>query len=261
MKCPWCANPEGMSLSGVIVAEKEWLIDSLCPKGAVREGQLNREFCKTCENRECVTGFRNKGLRFSCEEYEVDDIVKEVVRSSPLFYDGGGVTLTGGEATLQMEAVRELLQKVHDRGIHTAIETNASHPSLEKLFPYVDELIMDCKQCDDEKHRRYTGISAGQTIENIRKAAKNHPNVHIRVPLIGEVNDSEKDEELFLEFFKEINGSNVTFELLKYHEFGKNKWEQCGWEYLMDETAHVTYEKINAMKQHMIQQGLNYRRT
>ncbi len=261
MKCPWCANPEGMLPYGVIITEKEWLIDSLCPKGAVKDGQLDRRYCETCEKRECITGFRSKGLRFSCQEYEVDDIVREVIRSRPLFYDGGGITLTGGEVTMQMEAVLELLQEVHEMGIHTAIETNASHLSLKNLFPYVDELIMDCKLCDDRKHQKYTGLSAGQTMENIRKAAQDHPRVHIRVPLIGGVNDSEEDERLFLEFFKEIQGPNVTFELLKYHEFGKAKWEQCGWEYQMDETAHVTDARIRSMKQHMTEQGLNYRRT
>lgn len=31
----------------------------------------------------------------------VEDIVAEVLRSRPMFFDGGGVTLTGGEAAMQ----------------------------------------------------------------------------------------------------------------------------------------------------------------
>ena len=31
MKCPWCSNPEGMSMKGTLVVNKEWLAESCCP--------------------------------------------------------------------------------------------------------------------------------------------------------------------------------------------------------------------------------------
>ena len=261
MKCPWCANPEGMPLEGVLMTDPEWLVDALCPRGAVRDGSLDRTVCAECADRPCVTARRSKGIRYSCEEYEVDALIEEIGRSRMFFYDGGGITLTGGEVSMQFEAAKELLIRAKEMGVHTAIETNGAHPRLEELFPYVDELIMDCKQCEPEKHARWTGVAAEKTMQNIRRACAVHPRVHIRVPLIGGVNDSAEDEARFIAFFQEIAGENVSFELLRYHEFGRDKWGQCGRDYAMDETAHVSPERVAAMQKHMIEAGLRYRKT
>lgn len=58
----------------------------------------------------------------------VEDIVAEVLRSRPMFFDGGGVTLTGGEAAMQPQAVKELLSALSGYGIHTALESNGTAP-------------------------------------------------------------------------------------------------------------------------------------
>ena len=60
-----------------------------------------------------------------------------ILSARPMFFDGGGVTLTGGEATTQFEAVKELLSGLRAEGINTCIETNASHPRLP-LTSYQD---------------------------------------------------------------------------------------------------------------------------
>lgn len=234
MKCPWCSNPEGMPLDGVLFVEKEWLKESCCPKGAVKDGILNREMCDGCEDRACVKGRRQKGIRLSYKEYEVEALVRECEMSRPMFFDGGGVTLTGGEVTMQFEAVKELLQKLKEAGIHTAIESNGTHPRMEEYIPLVDEWIMDVKHYDDAKHKSWLGVSNDWTIKNLEKVSAEHENVLIRVPLIPGFNDSREDADGFAKLFQEhIKGRNTRVEFLTYHEFGKGKWEQCGREYQM----------------------------
>ena len=166
-----------------------------------------------------------------------------------MFYDGGGVTFTGGEATMQFEPLRELFIRLKGAGLHTAIETNGSHPRLPELFPYIDQLIMDCKHWDREKHKEYTGVSIETVLKNLKAAVKEHGQLDVRVPLVGGVNDSEEDMERFAGLFETLRGDKVTFEILKYHEFGKNKWEQCGWVYGMDERAHVTAEQVRHFRE------------
>ena len=75
------------------------------------------------------------------------------------------------------------------------------------------------------------------------------------------MNDSPEDVEHFLNLFEELKGPNVTFELLKYHEFGKKKWEECGWDYEMTEKAHVTVEQIKDFKEKIEKRGLQYRKS
>ena len=115
--------------------------------------------------------------------------------------------------------------------------------------------------CDASKHQRYTGISNERIMENIRRAAKEHPGLHVRVPLIGGFNDSELEREQFLDFFREIKGDNVTFEVLSYHEFGKKKWHQCGWEYKMTDEAYVDEASVRRFRKAMEESGVRYRRT
>ena len=65
MKCPWCSNPEGMPLNGVLITEKEWLTESCCPVGAVKDGVLDRNVCETCAEKACTKKRRQKGIRLS----------------------------------------------------------------------------------------------------------------------------------------------------------------------------------------------------
>lgn len=262
MKCPWCANPEGMLPVGVIVTDSEWLTEDLCPHGAIRNQVLNREVCEQCEQKTCLKAkHRSKGIRLSCETVDIVKIYEEILNSSPMFYDGGGVTFTGGEATMQFDALKELLVRLKGAGIHTAIETNGSHPRLPELFPYVDQLIMDCKHWSEEKHQEFTGVGFETTRRNLRLTAERGKQLDVRIPLIGGVNDSEEDMREFVKFFQTFANEKVTFEILKYHEFGKKKWQECGWEYQMTEKANVTYEQIQQFRQLIQENGLIYKKS
>ncbi len=249
LHCPWCANPEGIAIKGALWVSNEFLIDSICPYGAIDSKQINRLLCDACNTRECITRHRTRGIRLSYQEYEIDAIIEEVKRSSALFYDGGGVTLSGGEPTLQFEAVKLLLSELKNLGIHTAIETNASHPRLETLFPFIDLLIMDFKHYDDALCASVTGVNNAIVKENILKAAALHNRVLIRVPVIKSFNDSVTDIWNYVGFFKQHNISNATFEFLPFHEYGRTKWLQCGMSYVMQDgyvnpEIIALYEKI-----------------
>ncbi len=256
MKCPWCSNPEGMPLDGAVMVDKDWLTASCCPKGAVKDGELDRDMCAACEERPCAQRRRQKGIRLSYKEYEVDEVVKECIASKSMFFDGGGITLTGGEITMQFEAVKELLEKLGEAGIHRAIETNGTHPRAEEYIPLVEQWIMDVKHYDDAKHKEWVGVPLQRVIETLKKVSSQHPNMLVRVPLMPGFNDSEEDAEGFAKLFEEnMDCENVQVEFLTYHEFGKGKYEQCGMEYRMPSgrvkpgTA-AYFEKI--MKQHNI---------
>ena len=62
-----------------------------------------------------------------------------------MFFSGGGVTFTGGEATLWGDELILLLTRLQELGIHTAIETNGTSPRLGEIAEHVDYLIMDIK--------------------------------------------------------------------------------------------------------------------
>lgn len=171
--------------------------------------------CKWCSNPESMDMVGNS------KEHSIDEMLSEAESCKAMFFDGGGVTLTGGEPTMQFEEVKTFLQELKKRGIHTAIENNGSHPKLSELFDYVDYLIMDFKHYDEEEHRFWTGVSNKNIIENLEKICQMKRQALIRIPLINGVNNNP---EGFAEIFRKLDCENLEFEILSYHEYGKEKW-------------------------------------
>ena len=176
--------------------------------------------CPWCSNPEGILITR------ACEEKNVEEVLNEILSCKPMFFENGGVTFTGGEASLQMEAVFYLMQKAKENGVSTAIETNAT-VNLEKLAPVCDYFMIDFKHPNGEKLKEITGVSNQTICENIRKLSKIKC-IHLRIPLIHSFNDSKTDLEGFLRFFTSLleEGGAFTVELLPYHEYGKEKWEK-----------------------------------
>ncbi len=176
-------------------------------------------------------------------EYTVDEIVEEVLRSSLMFFDGGGVTLTGGEVTIQFAEVHALLTRLHEEGIHTCIETNGISPRLQSLFPVLDLLIMDLKHHDPLIHKAVTGGSNAQTVENIRQATAAGQKLALRIPLIGGFNGEPEDARAFARLLTGLGG-DFTVELLPYHEYGRDKYRALGMEYPMGPQARISREAL-----------------
>ena len=139
-----------------------------------------------------------------------------------MFFDGGGVTFTGGECTLQSAELLPLLKRLMESGISTCIETNGSLPCLKELAEYISYLIIDLKHPADAEHKRWTGQSNAQTLENTGYFLNSGRQLHIRIPLINGVNICP---EKFADYFSQFDTANAVFEFLPYHEFGKDKWQ------------------------------------
>ena len=61
--------------------------------------------CPWCSNPE---GLSKSGGT----EYSISELMDEVRRSRLMFFSGGGVTLTGGEVTIQFDEVKEFLTQL-----------------------------------------------------------------------------------------------------------------------------------------------------
>ena len=213
LRCPWCSNPEGLSVKGGTA-------------------------------------------------YPVSELVDEVIRSRPMFFDGGGVTLTGGEVTMQADGALKLLSSVHAHGISTCIETNGISDRLPELFPYIDVLIMDIKHYDAEKHRCVTGVGNERTVKNLSLAIEAKKNIIVRIPLIGGFNASVEDAHEFAQLFVGLGlDKHGTVEILPYHEYGKKKYEDLGMEYTMNENAKITTDMLSSFSDVLIQRGIKMIRT
>lgn len=192
--------------------------------------------CQWCSNADSIP-FENE----KAKDYSVNEIFDEIIRSKMMFFDGGGVTFTGGEVCVQSDELLELLKMLKEAEIHTCIETNGSYFSLREIAEFVDYLIVDFKHFDDDVHQIRIGASNKTVKENIAYFLNSGRQIHIRIPVIGGVNDTA---EGFAEFLKDYDTSNAVFEFLAYHEFGKDKWQGN----YQIENGFVSAEKIKEFK-------------
>ena len=157
------------------------------------------------------------------EEYSETQILEECIGSRAMFFSGGGVTFTGGEATIRWKELISVLSSLKAAGIHTAIETNGTSPYLKEIQKHVDYLIMDFKHYDADTFLHYTGVKIDTLRENFAYLCQTGRQLHIRIPLIRHIN--AESPEAFAEYFSRFDTSNVVFEFLPYHEYGKEKWK------------------------------------
>lgn len=169
-------------------------------------------FCPWCSNPE---GMTKSGI-----EYETDEIIREIRSSVPMFFDGGGVTFTGGECTLQSKAICEIIDALPE--VDFCIESNADTFDFLCVAQKCNTVIVDFKSPDKDKLLSVTGGNIITIENNIRQIEKSKY-IHIRIPLIHNFNDDELSLDRFIDFFSSLNG-NFDVELLPYHEYGKEKW-------------------------------------
>ena len=181
--------------------------------------------CPWCSNPEGME------LTKAATTLNIDDILKEVLSCKMLFIDGGGVTLTGGEVTCQRDGVIKLLNTLKQSNIHTCIETNASLKGCEEIFDCVDYMIADFKSPDGDLLKAVTGADIEIIKQNLLYRAKTGKPLLVRIPLINGFNCGAKNAILFCDFFNQLQATgnqNLFFEILTYHEFGKEKYEKNG---------------------------------
>lgn len=199
--------------------------------------------CPWCSNPE--------GMNKNGKEYETDEIIREIKSSAPMFFDGGGVTFTGGECTLQSEAICEIINSLND--ISFCIESNADTPDFLYVAEKCDTVIVDYKSPIQDRLKLVTGGNLA-TIENNLRQIEKIKHIHIRIPLIHSFNDDDESLEGFTEFFNSLNG-NFDVEILPYHEYGREKWLKLGKEYTVTDgfVKKETVKKfIDTLKSHSI---------
>lgn len=173
--------------------------------------------CPWCSNPE---GFSPS----SGKEITPSEIVADALRARAMFFEGGGVTFSGGEATLWHEELLLTLKTLRKEGIHTALETNGTSMRLSEFLPHIDYLMMDFKHYDSSVLKSFTGVGCEVVKENFAMLAKIGRELHIRIPLISGFNTDHPEE--FASYFSRFDTTNIDFEFLPYHEYGKGKWTE-----------------------------------
>jgi pyruvate formate lyase activating enzyme len=215
-------------------------------------------YCPWCSNPE---GLKQNG---NSKKYSLEEVFNEIISSRMMFFENGGVTFTGGEVTLQKDSVFKLCKMLKKENISTCIETNASLINCDLLFDTVDYMISDFKSPNKELLKAATGADIEIIKENLLKRAKSKKYLLIRIPLINNFNTGEKNAKEFAEFFKELQdkgeSNKIYIEILTYHEYGKDKYENLNLKYNFSD-GFVTQAQVDILKTELEKNNLKIIKT
>jgi pyruvate formate lyase activating enzyme len=237
LRCAWCHNPEGIAAEPLLSFVPDRCIGcgrclELCPQGAHRLGGsghvLDRERCVLCGAcaEECWGG----ALQMVGREVTVAEVLGQVLRDRPFYgTSAGGMTLSGGEPTHQVEFTASLLKAAGEEELHCCVETCgfAPYERLERLRPDVDLWLFDWKESDPERHRELTGSSNRTIRSNLRRLHQAGAGIRLRCPIIPGVNDREEHFGGIAELARALPGIQGV-ELIAYHALGEGKLRRFG---------------------------------
>jgi pyruvate formate lyase activating enzyme len=181
----------------------------------------------------------------------VKEVLEEIEKDMTFFNEsGGGVTFSGGEPLLQHDFLNALLIECKERGIHTIVQTCgfAPYETVDRVHDKVDLFLYDIKIMDDRKHRKYTGASNAQILENLKKLAENGSSIVVSFPIIPGINDDDKNVTRIARFIQPLpNIEQVN--LLPYHRAGIEKYKNLGKPYKLDRIQPPSDQRIKSIKQ------------
>jgi pyruvate formate lyase activating enzyme len=252
LKCAWCSNPESQKSRPEIMFYREKCLGcgaclGVCPNAAALKAAFPRipEACLGCGR--CVEVCYSEARHLVGRRVTVAEVL-QIIGSDRVFYEqsGGGVTVGGGEPTLQAGFVSELLAGCRRAGLHTALETCGYSPwkNLERVLRYVDQLLFDIKHLDPVRPRELTGADNARILENARRASRQVGEMVVRLPLIPGCNDDEENLRALGRFVKEELPRTRRVDLLPYHSTGESKSVRLFRDYPLTGRAPLEKEEV-----------------
>ncbi|MFX1236894.1 MAG: glycyl-radical enzyme activating protein [Promethearchaeota archaeon] len=263
LHCTWCANPESIPRK----PQLQWLehkcigdkscIDA-CSQNALyfEEDGLHiiREKCTSCGDCEeaCPTTALNLLGKYWTPEDLFYDIEKEKI-----FFDKtkGGITVSGGEPTLQSDFLLEFFKLCKQNGISTALDTcgYASKQIYEKLMPNVDIVLLDLKILDTKKHEEFTGVPNQVILKNaewIADYVNEHGNrLWIRTPLIPNYTATDDNVKKIGEYIvNNLKNIPERWDLLSFNKMCEASYYRLGISWVLKDEPLMTKEQMEHFK-------------
>ena len=204
--------------------------------------------CQYCHNPD--TWKMNSGSVRSAES-----LIREYERNAA-FYAKGGITVTGGEALMQIDFLLELFRLAKEKKIHTCLDTSgityrpgesSYNQKLDQLMAVTDLVMLDIKHIDPEGHKLLTGHDNAGILAFARYLEQKQVPVWIRHVVVPGITD---DPALLTRLGAFIGTlSNVkALDVLPYHIMGVTKYKQLDMAYPLEGVPPATKEQAAAAK-------------
>ena len=192
--------------------------------------------CRYCHNPD-TWALNDKN---SYEETPAETL-KKAMRFKAYWKETGGITVSGGEALLQIDYVTELFRLAKEQGVHTTLDTSGNpftreEPFFSKfneLLKYTDLFLLDIKHIDPVKHKDLTQWDNSNILDMAKYLSDNGKKMWIRNVLVPGYTDGEEDLQKLSDFISSLKTIDRV-EVLPYHTLGVFKWKELGIDYTLE---------------------------
>ena len=205
--------------------------------------------CKYCHNPD--TWAKTDG-----ELRSPEDVLKQALRYKNYWGKKGGITVSGGEALLQIDFVTELFTLAKQQHVNTCLDTSGNpftreepfYSKFEELMKVTDLVMLDIKHMDDDAHRELTGQNNTNILDMARCLSDNGKAMWIRHVLVPGITDDEGQLKRLRKFIDTLN-TVERVEVLPYHTLGVFKWKELGIPYRLEGVKPPTEEQVQRARE------------
>lgn len=179
------------------------------------------------------------------EKMGIKKILALLENEKNYFAGKGGLTVSGGEPTLQAKELIKIFEKVKERGFHTALDTNGSmlNEDVKKLYSLTDLVILDVKHIDNTWHKKITGCGNEGVLKSALYREESGKPMWLRYVLVPGYSDQARYIDEWGKYFHNYK-SVERVEIIPYHTLGKHKYAPLGKEYKLKDVQSPTSEEV-----------------
>lgn len=182
--------------------------------------------CLWCHNPESQSSSSLRKIRY----YTTDELHELILRDKSYYQvSNGGVTFSGGEPLLHIQALKDLVKALWEDGVSVAFDTSGYFDceAFERdLLPHTRDLLYDLKIMDVSAHRQATGQNNDVILQNLRRLAETSVHTRIRIPLIPGITATNENLRAIAQFMKSLGLRN--YDLIPYNPSCIDKLKKMG---------------------------------
>ncbi len=176
---------------------------------------FNCLYCHNPETIEIITkGKHIEGVR----EVTSQDVIDEALKYKDFIQ---GVTISGGECSVQFEFLLELCEKFRQAGIEVFIDTNGymSDERFQQLADVADMFMFDLKSIDHEEHTMLTARSNEPVLHNLKRAGELGKLYEIRTVIVPQFLDNHRNIGGISQLIASID-PHIRYKIIKFRNHG-----------------------------------------
>ncbi|MFT9494108.1 YjjW family glycine radical enzyme activase [Anaerosolibacter sp.] len=212
--CVYCHNPETIALCNHCA-----ICLKACPSDALawENGKVcwNEKLCHHCDS--CIKACPHTSSP-KVREMNIEDVISYMEKVKPFI---SGITVSGGECTLQIDFVKALFQRAKEMGLTTFLDTNGfvSQDAFIFLGDDMDMAMVDLKTWNKEAHRELTGKDNTLVLQSIRYLAEQHKLYEVRTVIVPGLLDNQQTVKMVSQLLSALD-QNIRYKLIRFRPMG-----------------------------------------